>query len=77
MEEEAPETQSEKELVSFVVDHCDRWRDWRDSNYETKWDEYERIYYGVWAAEDRTRDSERSRLRKLWKALLDPENCLK
>ena len=62
MEEEAPETQSEKDLVSFVVDHCDKWRDWRDSNYETKWDEYERIYYGVWAAEDRTRDSERSKI---------------
>jgi hypothetical protein len=62
MEEEAPETQSEKELVSFVVDHCDRWRDWRDTNYETKWDEYERIYYGVWSAEDRTRDSERSKI---------------
>jgi hypothetical protein len=62
MEEEAPETQSEKDLVSFVVDHCDRWRDWRDTNYETKWDEYERIYYGVWSAEDRTRDSERSKI---------------
>jgi len=62
MEEEVPETQSEKDLVSFVVDHCDKWRDWRDSNYETKWDEYERIYYGVWSAEDRTRDSERSKI---------------
>ena len=56
------ETQSDKDLVSFVVDHCDKWRDWRDTNYETKWDEYERIYYGVWAAEDRTRDSERSKI---------------
>jgi hypothetical protein len=45
-----------------VVDHCDKWRDWRDTNYETKWDEYERIYYGVWSAEDRTRDSERSKI---------------
>ena len=61
-EEDATETQSEKDLVSFVVDHCDKWRDWRDSNYETKWDEYERIYYGVWSAEDRTRDSERSKI---------------
>ena len=25
-------TESDKELVSFVVDHCDRWRDYRDSN---------------------------------------------
>jgi hypothetical protein len=62
MEEEVSESQSEKDLVSFVVDHCDRWRDWRDTNYETKWDEYERIYYGIWAAEDRTRDSERSKI---------------
>ena len=61
-EEEEVVTQSDKELVSFVVDHCDKWRDWRDTNYETKWDEYERIYYGVWAAEDRTRDSERSKI---------------
>jgi hypothetical protein len=55
-------TESDKELVSFVVDHCDKWRDWRDTNYEQKWDEYERIYYGIWAAEDRTRDSERSKI---------------
>ena len=55
-------TESDKELVSFIVEHCDRWRDWRDTNYETKWDEYERIYYGIWASEDRTRDSERSKI---------------
>ena len=55
-------TESDKELVSFVVEHCDKWRDWRDTNYEQKWDEYERIYYGIWAAEDRTRDSERSKI---------------
>ncbi len=61
-DEEVEVTESDKELVSFVVDHCNKWRDWRDSNYETKWDEYERIYYGVWSAEDRTRDSERSKI---------------
>ena len=61
MEEEMI-TESDRELVSFVVDHCDKWRDWRDTNYETKWDEYERIYYGIWASEDRTRDSERSKI---------------
>jgi hypothetical protein len=60
--EEDLEAQNERDLVSFVVDHCNRWRDWRDTNYETKWDEYERIYYGIWAAEDRTRDSERSKI---------------
>jgi hypothetical protein len=55
-------TESDKELVSFVVEHCDRWRDWRDTNYEQTWDEYERIYYGIWSSEDRTRDSERSKI---------------
>jgi hypothetical protein len=60
--EEDYQAQNEKDLVSFVVDHCDKWRDWRDTNYQTKWDEYERIYYGIWAAEDRTRDSERSKI---------------
>jgi hypothetical protein len=60
--EEYEVTESDKELVSFVVEHCDRWRDWRDTNYESKWDEYERIYYGIWASEDRTRDSERSKI---------------
>lgn len=60
--EEEEVTQSDRELVAFVVDHCDKWRDWRDTNYETKWGEYERIYYGIWSAEDRTRDSERSKI---------------
>ena len=55
-------TESDKELVSFVVDHCDRWRDYRDSNYLDQWLEYERIFRGEWAGEDATRESERSRL---------------
>jgi len=55
-------TESDKELVSFVVDHCDRWRDYRDSNYLDQWLEYERIFRGEWSSEDATRDSERSRL---------------
>ena len=59
---ETPVTESDQELVSFVVSHCDRWRDHRYTNYEQKWDEYERIYYGLWADQDKTRDSERSRI---------------
>ncbi len=55
-------TESDKELTSFVIDHCDRWRDWRDTNYLQKYLEFERIYRGEWAAEDKTRDSERSRI---------------
>ena len=55
-------TDSDKELVSFVVDHCDRWRNYRNTNYLSDWQEYERIFTGEWAAEDKTRDSERSRI---------------
>jgi hypothetical protein len=55
-------TQSDKELTAFVVDHTDRWRDWRDTNYLDKYLEYERIFRGEWAAEDKTRESERSRI---------------
>ena len=53
---------SDKELVSFVVDHCDRWRDYRDTNYLDDWLEYERIFNGEWDAQDKTRESERSRI---------------
>jgi hypothetical protein len=55
-------SEADKELAAFVVQHCDRWRDSRDENYLEDWKEYERIFRGVWASEDRTRESERSRL---------------
>jgi hypothetical protein len=55
-------TDSDKELVSFVVNHCDRWRDYRDTNYLSDWLEYERIFNGEWDIQDKTRDSERSRI---------------
>ena len=53
---------SDKELTQFVVDHCDRWRDYRDTNFLDSWEEYERIFRGQWAANDKTRESERSKL---------------
>jgi len=59
---EDPVTESDKELVSFIVDHCNRWRDHRDVNYLDKWEEYERLWRGIWDGADKTRESERSRL---------------
>ena len=55
-------TENDKELTSFVIDHCDRWRDWRDTNFLPNYLEYERIFRGEWSAEDKTRESERSRI---------------
>jgi len=55
-------TENDKELTAFVVDHCDRWRNYRDTNFLSDWEEYERIFRGQWADDDKTRDSERSRI---------------
>jgi hypothetical protein len=55
-------TEADKELTAFVVDHITRWRDWRDANFMDLWLEYERIFRGIWDAQDKTRDSERSRI---------------
>jgi hypothetical protein len=59
---EDPVSESDRELVAFVTTHCDRWREHKEVNYEKKWDEYERLYYGIWSDEDKTRESERSRI---------------
>ena len=55
-------TENEKELTAWITDHIMRWRDHRDANYLDSWLEYERIFRGQWDANDRTRDSERSRI---------------
>lgn len=57
-----PVTEADKELVKYVMAHCDRWRDHKEINYGDDWDEYERLYYGVWSDEDKTRESERSKI---------------
>jgi hypothetical protein len=55
-------SQADKDLTAFVVNHCDKWRDYRNANFMTSYLEYERIFRGEWAAEDKTRESERSRI---------------
>jgi len=56
------ETDADKELVGFVLDHCNEWRDHRDVNFVIYWQEYERLFRGIWDPSDKTRDSERSQL---------------
>lgn len=62
MFEETPVTEADKELISFVIEHTDPWRDHRDTNYLSTWETYERLFRGIWSSEDKTRESERSRL---------------
>ena len=49
-------------LASWLNYRLDSWRTHRDINYVPKWDEYYRIWRGIWATEDKTRDSEKSRI---------------
>jgi len=49
-------------LVDWIIETTDEWRDHRDTNYLDDWKEYERLWRGQWASEDRLRDSERSRI---------------
>lgn len=49
-------------LEGWVQGKVDEWRDHFEANYSEKFDEYYRLWRGIWAAEDKTRDSERSRI---------------
>jgi hypothetical protein len=49
-------------LGSWVSNKVTQWEDHRNSNYLNKWDEYYRIWRGIWSGEDKTRSSENSRL---------------
>lgn len=52
----------EKHLVSWVTERMQDGVEYRDNNFQDKWDEYYRLWRGIWKPEDKTRDSERSRL---------------
>jgi len=49
-------------LEGWVIGKCNQWRDHFESNYSEKFDEYYRLWRGIWAEEDSMRQSERSRL---------------
>ena len=61
-DEEVVSTEADKELVSYILDHCDQWRNHRDVNYLIYWQEYERMFRGIWDPSDKTRQTERSQL---------------
>lgn len=52
----------EERLEDWVITKCDSWRDHFESNYSEKFDEYYRLWRGIWAQEDATRGSERSKI---------------
>lgn len=49
-------------LEGWVMEKVDEWRVHFETNYAEKFNEYNRLWRGIWASEDKTRDSERSRI---------------
>jgi len=49
-------------LSGWIMHKCEQWRDHYESNYSERFDEYYRLWRGIWAEEDSMRQSERSRL---------------
>ena len=49
-------------LASWLNYRLDGWRNHREQNYTSKWDEYYRLWRGIWNESDRTRTAERSRI---------------
>ncbi len=52
----------DSKIAQWVLSRCEQWRNQRDENYLDDWQEYERLWRGIWAAEDKTRESERSKI---------------
>lgn len=50
------------DLAAHISGLVEEWEDYRDTNYKTRWEEYYRLWRGMWSAEDKQRDQERSRL---------------
>lgn len=49
-------------LDSWIMEKRDSWRDHFKNNYEDKFDEYYRLWRGIFSEEDKTRESERSKI---------------
>ena len=50
------------DLASWVLYNVDSWKEYRDTNFQDKWDEYYRLWRGIWSENDKTRGAERSKL---------------
>ena len=49
-------------IEQWVQSKVDDWRDFYDTNYDEKHNEYYRLWRGIWSSDDKTRESERSRI---------------
>ena len=52
----------DESLEDWVMYKINDWRDYYESNYDVKFNEYYRLWRGIWSDEDKTRESERSKI---------------
>ena len=52
----------EETIEDWVITKCEDWRDYYESNYEARFEEYYRLWRGIWDPSDSERRSERSRI---------------
>ena len=46
----------DEKVEDWVISKVDQWRYHYQANYKQKFDEYYRLWRGIWAAQDKTRD---------------------
>ena len=59
---EADPLMAEESIEEWVITKCEDWRDHYESNYSYRFDEYYRLWRGIWDPADSDRASERSRI---------------
>ena len=53
---------SDARLLAWCLSRVEEGQRYKDQNYDKKWNEYYRLWRGIWANEDKGRNSERSKL---------------
>jgi len=54
--------ENQDSVEGYVLGVTEEWRDFARANFYSQWDEFYRLWRGIWASEDKTRESERSRI---------------
>jgi len=62
MAKEYTSENSYQALSGWLSGRLEKWRNHRDNNYLKSWDEYYRLWRGMWTVEDRNRLSEKSKI---------------
>jgi len=60
--ENMPSEEGNPRLLGYCMERVLEGERYRDQNYGEKWEEYYRLWRGIWAREDKERSSERSKL---------------